>query len=185
MHEDEVDEAYRVDEFTDSNNAELGTRGEARRWRDLNLDTVPKVLSDGGANDPAGFEDRYRTAFEDLGLVIEAAHRVPSEALPDLPSALRIYYELAGCHPINVAHNRLIPPEALRAADGRLVFMTENQNVTEWSITDFESENPMVLQRVSNQDGTTDWYPEDLFFSDFIVAMLRWTVTGEALLRDR
>jgi hypothetical protein len=122
----------------------------------------------------------YRSAFEAVGLPVTEADGVAADEIPVfLPASMHHYYRVVGRHPVNVTHHRLVAPGDLCIESGQLVFMIENQDVAEWCVEDLAVDDPPVLQGVRNPDESLDWYPEDLDFSGFIVAMVRWTVTGE------
>jgi hypothetical protein len=96
-----------------------------------------------------------------------------------IPAALFDYYSLAGRHWINENHNRLRPIESLEWIDGKLVFMEENQVVSLWGIPKehLEEADPIVWQGVNGKP--IEWYPEDYRLSRFLMAMWKWTMTGE------
>lgn len=142
------------------------------------MEPIPSVFDD-VAIALGRFDERYRSAFAELGLALGAAHRIGADELPALPLAMRAYYQLAGRHPTNFTHNQLVAPETLVVGERRLVFMRENQDVAEWAVETLDADDPMVFQGTHSPDATTAWYSEDLRFSDFITAMVRWTVTGE------
>lgn len=96
-----------------------------------------------------------------------------------IPAALADYYAVAGRHWINENHNRLRPIEALEWMDDRLVFLEENQEVAFWGIdrADLGQADPIVWQGVNGDP--VEWYPEDFRLSRFLMAMWKWTLTGE------
>ncbi len=96
-----------------------------------------------------------------------------------LPEALIDYYALAGQHPINVKHNQLLPIEQIKWMGSKLMFMEENQWVVYWAIdeSDVNNPNPVVWQG-TNSDAI-DWYEEQYKLNQFLMAMWKWTVTGE------
>ncbi|MFO0889129.1 MAG: hypothetical protein U0790_08310 [Isosphaeraceae bacterium] len=96
-----------------------------------------------------------------------------------IPTALADYYVVAGRHWINEHHNRLRPITALEWLDDRLVFMEENQAVVFWGIpnSDLDQADPIVWQGVNGE--RVEWYPEDYRLSRFLMAMWKWTMTGE------
>ena len=106
-----------------------------------------------------------RSALESAGLAI--------------PTALFDYYSLAGRHWINENHNRLRPIEELEWVDDQLVFMEENQLVAFWGIRkeNLIDSDPIVWQGVNGD--SIEWYAENYRLSRFLMAMWKWTVTGE------
>lgn len=89
-----------------------------------------------------------------------------------LPRPLRDYYLSIGRHQINQVHNRLLPPEKLRKARERLVFMEENQWVVYWGIdSKTDTTDPVVFQSVDPDEG--NWAVEGPC-SQFLPAMLCW-----------
>ena len=96
-----------------------------------------------------------------------------------LPRALAEYYSLAGKHSINVDHNRLRPIDQLEWIDDTLVLMEENQCVSFWGIQrkDIKKANPKVWQGVNSEP--IRWFVEVYRVSQFLMAMWKWTVTGE------
>ena len=81
---------------------------------------------------------------------------------------------VAGKLDINKEHNVLYDPEELRPADDILVFMEENQYVVVWGIrsADLSQSDPQVYQAATVEP--LEWYPEELTFSQFIIAMWKW-----------
>jgi len=59
------------------------------------------------------------------------------------------------------------------------MFMEENQWVVYWAIdeSDVNNPNPVVWQG-TNSDAI-DWYEEQYKLNQFLMAMWKWTVTGE------
>jgi hypothetical protein len=93
-----------------------------------------------------------------------------------LPGPLRDYYLSVGRHKINRAHNRLWPPGALEVAQGRLVFMEENQCVVFWGVPSrSRAADPVVFQTTDLEDGY--WAPESAC-SRFLRAMMCWQAVG-------
>lgn len=97
-----------------------------------------------------------------------------------IPSAMRDYYRVAGNHWINENHNRLRDLSSLETRGNYTIFMEENQVVAEWAIrnVDLKADDPTVYQGQLN-GSNYEWYPEKYTFSRFIIAMWRWTLTGE------
>lgn len=97
-----------------------------------------------------------------------------------IPSAMRDYYRVAGKHWINENHNHLRDLSALETNGDYTIFMDENQVVVQWAIrnADMNQKDPTVYQ--GQQTGSTyEWFPEKYTFSTFMIAMWRWTLTGE------
>jgi hypothetical protein len=97
-----------------------------------------------------------------------------------IPEAMRDYYRVAGNHWINENHNQLRDLSALETIGDYTIFMDENQVVAQWAIrsSDMNQDDPTVFQ--GQQIGSTyEWHPEKYTFSRFMIAMWRWTLTGE------
>lgn len=88
-----------------------------------------------------------------------------------LPPSLRLYYEVAGKHPINLEHNRLYKPQQLDVVGDKLVFMEENQIVVFWAVA-LGSHDPEVFQ--ATREVPSQWYSEEMKFSAWMIKMLRW-----------
>ena len=96
-----------------------------------------------------------------------------------LPGPLRGYYLAAGRHPINQAHNRLWPPDALEVERGRVVFLEENQGVVYWAVpARGRAADPMVFQAEDPEDGP--WRAEARC-STFLSVMLCWQAVAGGL----
>jgi|SRR5208282_215947 len=91
-----------------------------------------------------------------------------------LPTALKIYYEMAGRLQINTEHNVLYQPKSLTRLNDKLVFMEENQAVVFWGVdvAALNQLDPEVFQ--ANNETPIRWYSEGLAFFDFIIKMWRW-----------
>jgi hypothetical protein len=133
------------------------------------------------------FKLYYRRRFREIlgaplkeseGLGDEAVARALERRRLTVPRALADYYAVAGRHPINREHNRLLPIARLQWHDDWLVFMEENQNVVVWGMAraDVGSSNPMVWQ-CSNAE-PPQWFAEDYRLSQFLMATWRWTRRG-------
>jgi hypothetical protein len=97
-----------------------------------------------------------------------------------IPEAMRAYYRVAGNHWLNTNHNELRTLDAFESAGGHTIFMDENQVVVQWGIRDVDltADDPVVHQG-QRVDSAYEWSPEKYTFSRFMIAMWRWTLTGE------
>jgi hypothetical protein len=134
------------------------------------------------------FENHFKRGFREVfgvpldesdGLGIAAVDAELATRDLCIPEALRTYYAIAGRHRANEIHNRLLPISELDSRDEMLVFMEENQGVAVWGIRkdDLTLPDPVVWQGTCGDP--LEWYPEEHVVSSFIIAMWRWTVTGE------
>lgn len=134
------------------------------------------------------FERYYNECFREIfGAPLEPSDGLGEEAVRSalarisiaIPAALFDYYALAGRHWINDNHNRLRPIAQLEWIDDKLVFMEENQCVAFWGIrrADLGEADPVVWQGVNGDP--IEWYAEDYRLSRFLMAMWKWTMTGE------
>ena len=129
---------------------------------------------------------RFRGLLADITGRASASHGYPPRAIETaesrtgirFPGPLREYYLSVGRHKINRAHNRLLPPDALFVAQGRLVFMEENQSVVYWGVLATAAVDPVVFQTTEPDDG--DWQAESKC-SRFLSAMLCWQAVGGGL----
>ena len=81
--------------------------------------------------------------------------------------------------------NRLLPPDAVHLRDDRLVFFEEEQGAILWG-AEPEGDDPPVWQGVIMEEGDDIfWYDEEMSVSVFLVAMLRWKISGEAPEKTR
>ncbi len=128
------------------------------------------------------FAPRYLAALDDLGYPAGPSHGL-KDSIPDwLPRSLDELYRVAGNHPINRMHHRLLPPDEIEAHDKRVVFAEENQRVVVWAFdADDGSDDPLVWQGQPDPDDSPGlvWYPEDRTLSDFIIEMWTWITSGE------
>jgi hypothetical protein len=133
------------------------------------------------------FQERYRMAFQQLGMPLKSKHGVPEiqlEQCPQrLPEALHAYYAVAGFEGnLNQAHQHLLPLEKLFVDANCLVFMEENQGVVCWGVRlDTQQPDPVVQQGVYDEKGDLNWFDEHSKCSDFLIAMLYMQATfGES-----
>jgi hypothetical protein len=92
-----------------------------------------------------------------------------------LPASVRDYFRVAGnLAELNKAHNRLLDLSGLLVEEGFLILMEENQAVVHWGIktSDLAGADPEVWQRVNSP--SSEWYPEGMKFSEFLVRMFDW-----------
>lgn len=92
-----------------------------------------------------------------------------------LPASLRDYYRIAGnLSELNKAHNVLFDIPELFVDNDFLIFMEENQAVVYWGIKirDLAIPDPEVWQQVNSTP--SEWYSEEMTFSEFIVQMIDW-----------
>lgn len=97
-----------------------------------------------------------------------------------IPQSMRAYYRVAGNHWLNTNHNALRPLDSLESVDGHTIFMDENQIVVQWAIRDADltKDDPIVYQaQIGESD--TNWQAEKYTFSQFMIAMWQWILTGE------
>jgi hypothetical protein len=129
------------------------------------------------------FAERYRAAFESLGLPLRSKDALKPESLENLkleglvlPDALRYYYLVAGNEEtLNHSFNRLLAPEDVFIDSGRIVFMEENQGVVYWGIkANGMDENPIVEQGINVEGEPIEWHSEDTTCAEFLEAMLYW-----------
>jgi uncharacterized protein (TIGR02996 family) len=126
---------------------------------------------------------RYRTAFAALARPLTARDGVSEKRVAQherrlgvrLPRVLRDYYLLAGRHPFNQAHNRLLSPDEWDRESGKLVFLVENQGVALWGvkINDPANDDPPVYFRYDS-DFAEDakWRQTNPRCSDFLATHL-------------
>lgn len=134
------------------------------------------------------FKEYYNRRFQE----IFGSSLQPSDGLGDgavqsklverkliLPKGLVDYYAVAGQHPINEEHNRLLPIEEIIWMGNKIVFMEKNQSVVYWGIdqADLSQQNPIVWQGMNGE--SFSWYEEDYKLSQFLMAMWNWIVTGK------
>lgn len=98
----------------------------------------------------------------------------------EIPAAMRAYYRVAGDHWLNTNHNELRTLDALETIDDYTCFMDENQMVVQWAIRneDMVSDDPLVYQGIETENGY-QWHSVDMTFSQFMMAMWKWVLTGE------
>jgi hypothetical protein len=97
-----------------------------------------------------------------------------------LPQSVRAYWRVAGNHWLNTNHNQWLGLGEFQTNGEYTVFMIENQGVVAWAFRtdDLNAADPIVYQ--GPPDGaSSEWHSEHLPFSQFIVAMWHWVLTGE------
>ncbi len=135
------------------------------------------------------YADKFREIFGAPPKPIDGLGQAAVRAALDsaglaIPVALFDYYSLAGRHWINENHNRLRPIKEREWFDAQLVFMEENQLVAFWGIRkeNVTESDPIVWQGVNGDP--IEWYAEKYRLSRFLMAMWKWTVTGEVQKAD-
>lgn len=128
------------------------------------------------------FASLYVNALQDLGQPPSAADGWVGDP-GDVPVALADLYRVAGLHPLNRSHHRvLLPDELRRERDTRVVFAVENQEAVVWAydIAD-PSDDPEVWQGHPSSTGNAidAWYSEDMTLSSFIISMWRWLAAAD------
>ena len=122
------------------------------------------------------------TLAEPLGKSDGIADAAIEKALngQQIPQAMRSYYRVAGNHWLNTNHNELRTLDSLESVDHHTFFMDENQIVVQWAIrnTDLSLDDPIVFQGQRVDDGY-EWNAEDYTFSQFMMSMWKWILTGE------
>jgi hypothetical protein len=129
------------------------------------------------------FDERLASTFARLARRVTPADGQPESSISDaearlglrLPAVLRQYYLLAGRFDrFNRAHNRLLRPEEWSVADGKLVFLEENQRVVFWGVTAGASpdDDPPVYQGPNVRGRPTEWHFEHEHCSEFLLVML-------------
>lgn len=128
------------------------------------------------------FAEKYRAVLEQLGQPVEPSHGMAGTLPRWLPRSLRELYRVAGNHPLNRVHHRLLPPDDLVHDDKRVVFAEENQVAVVWAFESEErSDDPNVWQGQPDPADATrlTWYPEEQTLSAFLVSMWKWILSGE------
>ena len=128
------------------------------------------------------FAERYRAAFESLGLPLRPKDGLKPESLEHikleglhLPLALREFFLVAGNEAVlNQSFNRLIAPQDVFVEAGRIIFMEENQAVVYWGVRPDGSENPVVEQGINVEGKPIEWHSEGGGCAGFLEAMLYW-----------
>jgi hypothetical protein len=130
------------------------------------------------------FEGYFRASLAALGIPVEPGHALAEPLPPWLPAALSAYYRIAGRHPVNEMHNRLLPADELQRAHGKLIFAVENQGSVIWGLDDSDdAADPEVWQgQPIGRDWNEGilWYSEEMPLSRFLMTMWTYTITGEA-----
>lgn len=132
--------------------------------------------------EPGEFAARYVAALDDLGYAADASHRL-TDPIPDwLPRSLRELYLVAGNHPINRMHHRLLLPDEVELRGPRAVFAEENQQVVFWAFDrDDPASDPLVWQGqpVPGDSSQLVWYSEERTLSEFMIEMWTWVSGGQ------
>jgi hypothetical protein len=139
------------------------------------------------------YPEFYAEVFTALARPLTAADQVSEEVIRAneqrlgvcLPQALRWYFTTGGnMRQLNQAYNRLLAPETWRLDRRVLVFLSENQGVVKWGVKagKVQPDDPAVLYTTADgHGGHSDWAPEELVCSDFLVLMLCWQATHGGL----
>jgi hypothetical protein len=144
------------------------------------------------------FKEYYLNRFEEIfgsplslsdGLGDEAVRTELSKMDFSVPIALMDYYSIAGNHKVNKEYNILRSLNELEWFGDTLIFMEENQAVAYWGIKreDCNFPNPIVWQAQNinsiefelEDDEPMEWYAEPYRISQFLMAMWKYTLTGE------
>jgi hypothetical protein len=96
-----------------------------------------------------------------------------------IPESVRTYFRVAGKHWLNTNHNHWLPLGAFQTMGDFTIFMDENQCVVRWGFraVDMNSTDPIVYQAQPISDPLV-WHSEEKPFSQFIIAMWQWVLTG-------
>ena len=97
-----------------------------------------------------------------------------------VPSSVRAYIRVAGKHWLNTNYNEWLPIGAFETIGDYTILMDENQCVVRWGFraADMTADDPIVYQAQTGSD-PLEWYSEEKPFSQFIIAMWRWLLTGD------
>ncbi len=97
-----------------------------------------------------------------------------------IPSSMRAYFRVAGRHWLNTHYNEWLPLGAFESAGDYIVFMEENQCVVRWAYrsVDRTATDPTVFQ-VQSQGEASEFYSEEMAFSQFIIAMWKWVLASD------
>ena len=112
---------------------------------------------------------KYKSLVLELGYPSASVTGAKVDRLIPLPSELRKYYEQVGGMPFNLAHNCLCEPGQLKVEDGKIAFLSENQNVCVWGV---EPGTHSTLFQGVDLDGELKWHPENMALSDFLQQMI-------------
>ena len=128
------------------------------------------------------FQELYRKTYSALGFNLTEQDGISDTALKvaeakigsRIPQSLRDYYVVAGRETkLNTAFNRLLPPEDWEVHDGKVVFMTENQNAVAWGAgLKTQPKNPKIFQNPIVKGELGEWFEEHRSCSRFMVFML-------------
>jgi hypothetical protein len=129
------------------------------------------------------FSEQLNSTFAMLARPLMPEDGLPEATVADaearlgvrLPAVLRSYYRLAGrFDQFNLAHNRLLRPDEWFVADGRLVFLEENQHVVFWGVEAGASpeDDPPVDQGPNDDGRPAEWSREHGRCSEFLLVML-------------
>ncbi len=125
------------------------------------------------------FTSVFEAALEDLGRPTDATHRWEGK-FAGVPPALAALYRVAGGHPLNQSHHRLLLPHGLKRHGTKVVFAIENQETVVWAYDSADtSDDPGVWQgQPAPGDGRVieAWFSEERTLTVFIVSMWRWLV---------
>jgi hypothetical protein len=123
------------------------------------------------------------------GIGDEAVRAELSKMDFSVPIALMDYYSIAGNHKVNKEYNILRSLNELEWFGDTLIFMEENQAVAYWGIKrgDCNFPNPIVWQGQNinsiefelEDNEPMEWYAEPYRISQFLMAMWKYTLTGE------
>lgn len=133
------------------------------------------------------FDDWFIAQFRDvLSEPLAETDGIPDSKIDaaldgsSIPSSVRAYFRVAGKHWLNTNYNEWLPLGAFETIGDYTVFMNENQCVVRWGFraADMNSDDPIVYQTQPDND-SLEWYSEEKPFSQFIIAMWQWVLTGD------
>ena len=130
------------------------------------------------------FEQRYRSAFAELGRPLRRSDAIPSRRVAVaerrcgvlLPTALHEFFRVAGrARDVMNAHEQLMMPEEWLVEYGKLVFMAENQEVVVYGVNArrARASDAPVYMAVSH-DGPLIWHRVCDRASSFMEVMVAW-----------
>lgn len=117
----------------------------------------------------------FAATLRSMDTAPDESHRAAEPIPTDWPAALKALYSVAGQHPANHRHNRLLAPGEAMSHESKLIFAEENQHVVVWAIDQSEVlADPRVWQGQADAAGGYRWYLEDRPLSGFMAEMWRW-----------